>query len=533
MRTIIITMVYLFLVFSTVYAQGLYESFEDEFPPAGWIVLDYGKMPNNSWGKWPFAPYDGSYTAASPLTIESNGTNDGNYDYNEWLLTPQLICSENVADTLQFYFRRGNPSPFYMAVKISTSNIDTSSFTTTLLEIPDTVASFTWKEYKVPLDTYDGIPIYIAFQYKSNTSSYSPVQIDMITGPPLYRSSDDVGMDSILIPQDSTIISTSIQPKAIVKNYGIESKSFTVKCEIDPAGQSGGTEYADSIYVQNLEADSTLEVIFSKWLPSSFSEQKYNVKIYTTLINDENPENDTLLSTIWADDSLPTNDNFSTAYFISTNSFTDTSYTLGMTDDYDYYGQIPWPETGPDVVYAIIIGQQVDILQGSIFGMSSDLDIFLLNDPNPQALVAYGGESFTFTNVPPDTYYVVIDGFHGAAEPPGSFILQVQQNIVVGIQDPINNVPAAYDLKQNYPNPFNPTTIISYDLPIKSEVELSIYNILGQKVITLVNTNQPPGSYNVIWDGRNEIGERVASGIYIYQIKMGNFIKTRKMILMK
>ena len=100
------------------------------------------------------------------------------------------------------------------------------------------------------------------------------------------------------------------------------------------------------------------------------------------------------------------------------------------------------------------------------------------------------------------------------------------------VKDKIINTPVEYTLNQNYPNPFNPKTTISYQLPKFSEVELSIYSILGQKVATLVNKKQPAGTYNVQWDASG-----FASGIYIYQLKAGgqkqNAVLTKKLILLK
>lgn len=90
------------------------------------------------------------------------------------------------------------------------------------------------------------------------------------------------------------------------------------------------------------------------------------------------------------------------------------------------------------------------------------------------------------------------------------------------------DVPDKFVLKQNYPNPFNPSTMINYQLPMINEVELSIYNILGQKVTTLVSEKQSPGYYQVEWDASN-----YASGIYYYMITAGEFRAIRKMILLQ
>ncbi|MBU1065702.1 T9SS type A sorting domain-containing protein, partial [bacterium] len=83
-------------------------------------------------------------------------------------------------------------------------------------------------------------------------------------------------------------------------------------------------------------------------------------------------------------------------------------------------------------------------------------------------------------------------------------------------------------LHQNYPNPFNPTTVISYDLPKTQLVQINIYNMLGRKIVNLVNDVQSPGKYNINFDGSG-----LSSGIYFCQIQTDGFQQTRKMLLVK
>lgn len=95
-------------------------------------------------------------------------------------------------------------------------------------------------------------------------------------------------------------------------------------------------------------------------------------------------------------------------------------------------------------------------------------------------------------------------------------------------------IPKTYELAQNFPNPFNPSTTIRYGLPMPGRVSLKIYNILGEQVVTLVNNQEKPAGYHVaIWDGKNQGGQQVANGVYIYQIQVASFTETRKMMLMK
>lgn len=97
----------------------------------------------------------------------------------------------------------------------------------------------------------------------------------------------------------------------------------------------------------------------------------------------------------------------------------------------------------------------------------------------------------------------------------------------------VGQIPANFELSQNYPNPFNPSTTIKYGVSEPTRVRLSIYNIEGQLVSTLVNETQEAGFYSVNWNGRNDFGQQLASGMYIYRIDAGNFVATKKLMLMK
>jgi len=94
-------------------------------------------------------------------------------------------------------------------------------------------------------------------------------------------------------------------------------------------------------------------------------------------------------------------------------------------------------------------------------------------------------------------------------------------------------LPEEFAVSRNYPNPFNPTTTIKFQVPQVSSVSLVVYNILGHKVRTLVNSSYEPGFYQTVWDGRNDSGESVSSGMYLYRFEAEGHVSTQKMLLMK
>ncbi|TFB11225.1 T9SS type A sorting domain-containing protein [Candidatus Marinimicrobia bacterium MT.SAG.2] len=100
-------------------------------------------------------------------------------------------------------------------------------------------------------------------------------------------------------------------------------------------------------------------------------------------------------------------------------------------------------------------------------------------------------------------------------------------SISVGIADE-GVVPEKYELSQNYPNPFNPETVIRYSIPKAEEVSLVVYNLIGEEVAHLIDERKPAGSYTVKWNASN-----ISSGIYFYRLQAGDFVLTRKMVLLK
>jgi hypothetical protein len=102
---------------------------------------------------------------------------------------------------------------------------------------------------------------------------------------------------------------------------------------------------------------------------------------------------------------------------------------------------------------------------------------------------------------------------------------------VLGVEAP--SVPQIFTLEQNYPNPFNPTTQIKYALPEDALVSISIYDVTGRMVKSLINMNQSTGYHSLRWDATNYSGEAVSAGMYIYTIQAGQYRATKKMVLLK
>ncbi len=110
--------------------------------------------------------------------------------------------------------------------------------------------------------------------------------------------------------------------------------------------------------------------------------------------------------------------------------------------------------------------------------------------------------------------------------------LLVDTLIVLSNKD-IVHLPMDYNLYQNFPNPFNPVTRIHYDVPVESQINIEIYDLLGRRVKTLFNNTRTPGRYSIIWNGKDKFGKSVSAGVYFYQLQTTNYVQTRKMVLLK
>ncbi len=163
--------------------------------------------------------------------------------------------------------------------------------------------------------------------------------------------------------------------------------------------------------------------------------------------------------------------------------------------------------------YTFLRGGRDSHGSGTVYG-----SVYLLNDT---ALVSTYYQDSLINRARQDSFLVRAD----------ALILE-QAGAPVGIFEP-SYIPLEYSLSQNYPNPFNPVTQIRYTLPQLTNVTLKVYDILGREVRTLVNGEQEAGAYRLEWNGTNNFGTNVSSGVYIYRIVAGKFVQTKKMMFLK
>jgi hypothetical protein len=199
------------------------------------------------------------------------------------------------------------------------------------------------------------------------------------------------------------------------------------------------------------------------------------------------------------------------------------SYTLTVTNDEAGSG-------GPML-------QSFNIYRSETAGARTNGEVIgnVLNIPS--ALKSPGGAFDTFTFIdsllPANTFFYQVTALYDLGESPPS---NEAAAVVTSIDDATTELPTDYALNQNYPNPFNPTTVIRYAIPLlhgNELVKLEVYNMLGQKVRTLIDEEKSAGFYTVDWDGKNEQGKPVTSGLYVYRIRAKRFVEVKKMLLLK
>jgi hypothetical protein len=112
----------------------------------------------------------------------------------------------------------------------------------------------------------------------------------------------------------------------------------------------------------------------------------------------------------------------------------------------------------------------------------------------------------------------------------GRYTDQIPTDVAGGQEE---SLPSNFALSHNYPNPFNPVTTIEYSIPSRTQVTIEIFNVLGQKVQTLVDETKSAGSYRIEWNGIDDVGKPVSTGVYLYRFIADEVVQTKKMLLLK
>jgi hypothetical protein len=213
-------------------------------------------------------------------------------------------------------------------------------------------------------------------------------------------------------------------------------------------------------------------------------------------------------------------------------SFTATSKLTQSPSVIDPNATYPYPQPYPNWT-------KVDLRSFNITSDKNFVVQFPIEDPYPSKNRVLS-TNHPSTGVEHTILYKASTGtwsYSGVANKPDySWACLIRAYVSYGtsdISEPIEILPSVFALDQNYPNPFNPSTVISYQLPKQSRVQIKIYDAIGNEIRSLIDEEKSAGKYNILWDSRNNYGARVSSGVYFYKITADGFAQTKKMILMK
>ena len=223
-----------------------------------------------------------------------------------------------------------------------------------------------------------------------------------------------------------------------------------------------------------------------------------------------------------------------------------------MNDAPTVFGLISPEDSTQIIITSLDLNQELDLVVS--WEPSSDVD----NDDLSYGFVLYNGPygsdtlidtllSETVLNIPYQSIAELL-GFMGLTSISGDWTVFATDGVdttqsgdvwsitldasdVLSVDGEI--LPTVFALHQNYPNPFNPTTKIRYDLPKDAMVSITIYDVMGRWVKSLVNSKQTAGYRSIQWNATNSFGEPVSAGMYIYMIQAGQFTQTKKMVLLK
>jgi hypothetical protein len=226
------------------------------------------------------------------------------------------------------------------------------------------------------------------------------------------------------------------------------------------------------------------------------------------------------------------------------------SFGAGYTDAYlvktDSIGNLEWQKefggTEDDRAYSVCLTRDGGYIIAGTTGSSGagELDAFVVKTDFSGAAVwtkTYGDIKsdygrMIFQNRSRD--YILVGYTYSLSAGGADIYMAKIQGESTPVEDPIDDLlPTGFVLAQNYPNPFNSATVIEYSLPRRAPVNLTIYNIVGQVVREWLLVPEPAGNYSLKWNGDDNRGKMVASGLYLYRLTAGDFIQTKKMILIK
>ncbi|MCW5897551.1 MAG: choice-of-anchor J domain-containing protein, partial [Bacteroidetes bacterium] len=480
------------------------ETFADTTIPAGWLVVNNDGSPaaNSTWQFRQIVNFTGGGTVLPQAGASfwfASYTGANGFLIDEWLISPQIAAAN--FDSLFFYAGAiGGSFPDSLKVLVSTTGNNVGDFTHQLgyFRIPGPVGS--WHRFGVNLSQFAGQNIYIAINYY------------IVNGGPNGDNSDNVWADHVIVT------GTPIGFFDDFESYTV-GQQLVAQNPTDWTTWSGPGGTAEDPFISSAQAFSgTKSVVIVT-----------NNDLVKLLGNDTTGVHEISFRFF-----VP---NTKAGYFNTLATFTPPStFNWGMEAYFDSTGNgrlFAGSATAVPFTYTRNAWQEAKV----VVNLTIDSARFVLNGNTIRTwrwtAGASGGTS---------PKRLAANDFFGATAWDQMYMddYRYRPGTWTGVEEqPQPGIPETYALMQNYPNPFNPTTTIQYALPTASTVSLKIYNILGQEVATLVDQVQTAGYHTAVWNGRNQYGSQVATGVYFYRIEAkasdgsAPFTNLKKMLLVK
>ena len=578
----------LFLLLSCCFGQVLLnESFDDsDNLPAGWEFIP-DSYPTNT-GQWQIFSYQSNFNTNPPsATYYWNPSVPNSFDYpyeEHYLYSPIIYVDSPTNAIIRFQIALdGYPSPtgHFNGINFEYSsdgdewvaalNYEISDADGGTVDIYPRVESFyasmdstlqlRWETYGTNsyyIDAWhiDDISVIVDRCLTDIEDQY--VQEDEILEIVIETDSCNTDSISFISNSNSTNITTYITNDSLIIvpapdwygvgeiNLFVISNDDTVDSEhflVNVISVNDEGPIIDSIPDYTIDEDTSLEIILNAsdydddeiYFTATSSDSSITTSLQDTLLIVA-PQNDwsgsSEITIIASDDSLsdtisfhifinPVNDSpepFSLIYPMITD-------TISIHTDTDETLQFNWEESidvDSEVSYTTTVALDY-------FG-ETYTDTYESNEPMVEVTPYEWAVLMTNLNLQRWTlqYTVQASDEEYSIETEGEFVFY---NSTLSVENAF--IPLSFRLLQNYPNPFNPITTVRYELPEDSFVDVTVYDMLGNVVNNLINTNQSSGYKSIQWDATNNQGEPVSAGVYLYKIQAGNFVDTKKMILLK
>ena len=560
--------------------QGTFESFEGIFAPAGWetVVTNI----SSSWAQYGTLTFDSGIVAPTD-GVSQAGVAFANGAQDEWLISP--VISDPTSLTFDFYGHYGSTHDDNYYVKVSTDGGNEWDAVWNASDLPEN-DNYYDAPVTIDLSAYSSQDVQIAWHFVDGdgTGLWYTTFIDNVV---ILDGQREVSLKS----SDFYSYSRSNNSMATTPTSLKRDKNEPTMRNRYVRSLSGYNIYRDETLISSVANDV---LTYTDTELGNGTYQYYVTAVYDDA-NESDPSNIVIANLYYTPDGVYLfSDDFEEYELFNAPSGSwithdlDQSVTYG-TDGFDFLGQAtPMSYIVFDASATVPPAQGMDAHSGtnllSVWGADVTAgtatenndwlisSLFTLVDEGAVSFwarsftVQYGAERFNvlvsdgstnpedFTVISGDNYVEADENWNQYSYDldayanqsirvaiqcvsSDAFVFFVDDFAVTAPEGTPNNediTPVTVtSLNSNYPNPFNPETTISYDMKSGGNVAIEVYNILGQKVKTLVNETKTAGNHTVVWNGSNDNNDKVASGIYFYKMKTDSYSKTYKMILMK